>query len=77
MNKLLSALISFAIVFACVFMLCGWFVMPHLPAVPEIPPSVYDPQFWLANWAGLAMGVGLGLISARQVMKKKKQVKYK
>lgn len=77
MNKLLSALVSFAIVFICVFMLCGWFVMPHLPSVPEIPPSMYEPQFWLSNWAGIAMGLGLGLISARSVMKKKKTVKYK
>ena len=77
MNKLLSALVSFAIVFGCVFLLCGWFVMPHLPAVPEIPPSVYDPQFWLSNWAGIGLGACLGLISARSVMKKKKTVKYK
>ena len=68
--KHLSAFISFAFVSAGVFFLAGWFLMPHLPPVPRHPVSVFEAEYWKDNWAGYVLGVILGGLSARSVLKK-------
>ncbi len=75
MKKLVTAAISFVLVFTCVFVLSGWFVTPYLPSMPEITFDVRDPQFWTTNWAGVALGGLMGLVSARSVLSKKKKKK--
>ncbi len=77
MQKLFSAILSFVIVFACVFLLSAWLVTPHMPTMPEVPAAVYDPQFWATHWVGTLLGALVGLMSARSVMKRKKKVSYK
>ena len=66
----LTAFISFAFVFAGVFFLAGWFLMPHLPPVPDHPISVFEGEYWIDNWIGYLLGVVLGGLSARSVLKK-------
>jgi len=68
--KYVSALISFAFVFAAVFILAGWFLMPHLPPVPDHPVSVFEGEYWKDNWIGYLLGAVLGGLSARAVLKK-------
>ncbi len=77
MNKLIAAAISFVLVFTCVFVLSGWFVMPYLPSMSEITADVRDPQFWTSNWAGVGLGALMGLVSARSVLSSKKKGKKK
>jgi len=50
--KWLSVAISFIIVFVIVFILGGWFLMPHLPPIPDRPISVYELDYPTVNWAG-------------------------
>ena len=68
--KWLSAGISFIIVFVIVFILGGWFLMPHLPPIPDRPISVYELEYWTDNWAGALLGLILGGLSARLIIKK-------
>ncbi len=68
--KYLSALVSFGFVFAGVFFLAGWFLMPHLPPVPDHPVSAFEAEFWKDNWIGYLLGILLGALSARSVLKK-------
>ena len=68
--KYISAFISFAFVFVGVFFLAGWFLMPHLPPVPDHPVSVFEADYWKDNWIGYLLGAVLGGWSARSVLKK-------
>ena len=68
--KYVSAFISFAFVFAGVFFLAGWFLMPYLPPVPDHPVSFVEAEYWKDNWAGSVLGFVLGALSARSVLKK-------
>jgi hypothetical protein len=70
--KYVSALISFAFVFAAVFLMAGLFLMPFLPPIPDRPISALEEEYWLQNWAGLVLGLLLGTMSARSVLKKAK-----
>lgn len=65
-----NAIISFVVVFAGCFFLGGWFLMPHLPPVPPRPVTVFELEYWTTNWAGALLGLVLGGLSARSVLKK-------
>lgn len=71
MNKLVRALVSFGAVFAVVFLLSGWFITPHLPSSTQITAKLQDPQFWTSNWAGVVLGLLLGLVSARSILRRR------
>ena len=68
--KYISALISFAFVFVGVFFLAGWFLMPHLPPVPDHPVSAFEGEYWQDNWIGYLLGAVLGALSAWSVLRK-------
>ena len=68
--RLVTAITSFALVFACCFVLGGWFLMPHLPPVPARPVTVFELEYWTTNWAGAALGIVLGGLSARAAYRK-------
>lgn len=65
-----SAITSFIVVFACCFVLGGWFLMPHLPPVPPRPVTVFELEYWTTNWAGALLGLALGGLSARAAYRK-------
>ena len=73
MNRLSGALVAFAVVFACVFLLSRQYVTPHLPKSGDISAAFNDPAFWTANWAGVVLGGVLGLFVAGTVMRKRKK----
>ena len=73
MSKLVSAIVSFVLVFVCIFFLSEWFVAPHLSFLPSVPVTVRDHQFMVSNWAGIALGILLGLVSARSIVFRKKK----
>ncbi|MDB5173082.1 MAG: hypothetical protein JWN51_1855 [Phycisphaerales bacterium] len=64
------AITSFLFIFAFAFVLGGWFLMPHLPPVPDHPVSVFEAEYWTTNWAGALLGIILGTLSARSVLRK-------
>ncbi|HEY2589836.1 MAG TPA: hypothetical protein VGI81_29095 [Tepidisphaeraceae bacterium] len=66
-----KAVVSFIVVFVLGFVLGGWFLMPHLPPVPDHPVSVFEAEYWMTNWAGALLGLILGLLSARSVLRKR------
>jgi hypothetical protein len=68
--KYVSASISFLFVFAGVFFLAGWFLMPHLPPVPDHPVSFVEGEYWRDNWIGYLLGAVFGILSARSVIRK-------
>jgi len=68
--KYISAFIWFLFVFAGVFFLAGWFLMPHLPPVPDHPVSFVEAEYWKDNWIGYLLGAVLGGLSARSVLQK-------
>jgi uncharacterized protein (DUF2062 family) len=68
--KHVSAAISFVVVFVFVFILGGLFLMPHLPPVPDHPVTAFEAEYWTTNWAGALLGIILGALSARSVLKK-------
>jgi drug/metabolite transporter (DMT)-like permease len=71
--KYFSASISFLFVFAGIFFIAGWFLMPHLPPVPDHPVSAFEAEYWKDNWIGYLLGAVFGLLSARSVLKKAKR----
>jgi cell division protein FtsX len=73
MNRLSGALVAFAVVFACVFLLSRQYVTPHLPKSGDISAAFNDPAFWTANWAGVVLGGVMGLFVAGTVMRKRKK----
>lgn len=69
--RFVMAAVSFLLVFVCVFVLAGWFLMPHLPPTPAEPVSAVEAGYWTTNWIGLALGLPAGLLSARGTLKRK------
>jgi membrane associated rhomboid family serine protease len=68
-----KATISFLIVFLLAFVLGGWFLMPFLPPVPNHPVTVFEAEYWTTNWAGAVLGLVLGGLSARSVVRKQRK----
>ena len=68
--RYVSAAISFLVVFVLAFVLGGWFLMPYLPPVPSRPMSAVEAEYWITNWAGALLGLILGALSARSVLRK-------
>jgi len=68
-----KAAMSFFFVFVFAFVLGGWFLMPHLPPVPDHVVSVFEAEYWTTNWAGALLGLILGSLSAWSVMKRPKK----
>ena len=73
MNRLSGALVSFVVVFACVFLLSKQYVTPHLPTAGDVSAAMNDPAFWTANWAGVVLGGIFGLFVASTVMRRRKK----
>jgi len=71
--RYVTAVIAFAFMFAIGFVLGGWFLMPHLPPVPDHPVGVFEAEYWTTNWAGALLGLALGILSARSSLKRKPQ----
>ena len=69
------AAVSFIAVFIFAFVLGGWFLMPHLPPAPNHPVSVFELEYWTTNWAGALLGLLLGALSARSVLRKERKTK--
>jgi hypothetical protein len=69
-----TAAIAFLSMFALGFVLGGWFLMPHLPPVPDHPVGVFEAEYWTTNWAGALLGLVLGILSARSSLKGKPRV---
>lgn len=65
------AAVSFVVVFALAFVLGGWFLMPHLPPAPDRPVGVFEAGGWGTNWAGALLGIVLGGLSARSVLRRR------
>jgi len=65
----LKAIVSFLFVFVFAFVLGGWFLMPHLPPVPDHPVTVFETEYWTTNWAGAVLGVVLGGMSAWSILR--------
>ena len=68
-----KAIVSFIVVFVIGFVLGGWFLMPHLPPTPDHPVTVFEAEYWTTNWAGALLGLLLGALSARSVLKKQRK----
>lgn len=66
----LTAACSFALIFVLAFFLGGWFLMPHLPPVPDHPVTVFEWEYWVTNWAGALLGLVLGTLSFRSTLRK-------
>lgn len=66
-----KAIVSFIVVFIIGFILGGWFLMPHLPPVPDRPVSVFEAEYWTTNWGGALLGAILGGLSAWSVLRKR------
>lgn len=66
--RYISAAISFLFVFAGVFFICGLFLMPWLPPIPEEPVTALEAAYWYDNWIGILLGLVLGILSARAVL---------
>jgi hypothetical protein len=64
-----KAVISFIVVFVLSFALGGYFLMPHLPPRLDHPVTVFDAEYWTTNWAGALLGILLGGLSARSVLR--------
>jgi succinate dehydrogenase hydrophobic anchor subunit len=68
--KYFSALFSFAFVFAMVFILAGWVLMPILPPYPDHEVRVFEGEYWKNNWVGYLLGTILGVLSAHSALKR-------
>jgi hypothetical protein len=60
--KYVSAFVSFIFVFAGVFFITGWFLMP--------PVHVFELEYCKNHWVGYLLGAVLGGLSARSVLRK-------
>jgi len=68
-----KAIVSFIVVLVIGFVLGGWFLMPHLPPVPDRPVTVFEAEYWTTNWAGALLGILLGGLSAWSVLRKQRK----
>jgi hypothetical protein len=66
-------IVSFVTIFVFVFFLGGWFLMPHLPPVPNHPISALELDYWKGNWAGAVLGLILATASARSAHRKQQR----
>lgn len=73
MGCLMRGILSFVVVFVLAFILGGWFLMPHLPPVPDHPVSVFELEYWTTNWAGALIGLVLGLLSAWSAVRQERR----
>jgi hypothetical protein len=71
--RCVTAVIAFLLMFAIGFVLGGWFLMPHLPPVPDHPVTVFEAEYWTTNWAGASLGLVFGVLSARSTLKRMAQ----
>jgi hypothetical protein len=69
--RYITATLSFLLMFILGFFLGGWFLMPHLPPLPDHPVSAVQAEYWTDNWAGAILGVVLGTLSARAALRRK------
>jgi hypothetical protein len=67
---MLQAVVSFIVVFVLAFVLGGLYLMPHLPPFPTHPVTMFEAEYWNTNWAGAVLGIVLGGVSARSILKK-------
>lgn len=72
MSRNVSAVVSFVVVFAAGFFIGGMLLMPYLPPTPDRPVSFVEGAYWVDNWAGVLLGLVLGALSARAVLRKHK-----
>jgi len=63
--KYLSAFTSFIFVFAAVFFIASWFLMP--------PAHVFELEYWKDHWIGYLLGAILGGLSAYSVLRKERK----
>ena len=68
--RVLSACVSFVLVFIISFALGGLLFMPYLPPTPDHPVSFVENEYWTTNWAGALLGLVLGGLSARSILRK-------
>ena len=64
-----KAVVSFIVVFVLGFVLGGLFLMPYLPPKPARLVSALEADYWTTNWAGALVGLILGGLSARSVLR--------
>ena len=64
-----KAIVSFVFVFVFAFVLGGLFLMPFLPPFPDRPVTVFEGEYWTTNWVGAVLGLALGGLSARSILK--------
>jgi hypothetical protein len=50
------AIVSFIVVSCFAFHFGGWFLMPHLPPVPDHPVTVFEAEYWTTNWRARCWG---------------------
>ena len=62
---MLQRVVGSIVLFLFVFFLSGWFLMPHLPPVPDRPITVFEAEYWIDNWAGGLLGVVAVLLNLR------------
>jgi uncharacterized protein (DUF2062 family) len=67
--RYLSAIISFVVLFVFAFALGGFFLMPFLPPTPDHSVHFFEAEYWTTNWAGIVLGLVLGGLSARSLLK--------
>ena len=63
------AALAFLVSFAAIFLLAGWFILPHVPPTPAQPVSAMTLAYWLPNWPGYVLGLIIGLLSARATLR--------
>lgn len=68
--RYVSAGALFVLVFALSFVLGGWFLMPHLPPVPDHPVTVFESEYWTDNWAGAILGIVLGALAVWHTLRR-------
>ena len=63
--RYVSAAMTFVLMFAVGFFFGGWILMPHLPPVPDHIVHVWELEYWTNNWAGVILGLAIGIPMAR------------
>ena len=74
---MVKAIVSFIVVFVFAFILGGILLRSHLPPVPDHLVTVFEAEYWTTNWAGALLGLILGGLSARSILKKRSKVPRK